>query len=147
MNIEERINEELKTAMKDQDKVRMDVLRSIRSGIIEFNKSGADHPMTDDEALKMLNTLAKRRKESIEMFEKGNRPELRDKEAAELVIIQEFLPKQLDEAEIEATIKDLIVEMNASQKDMGRVMGSAMKKFAGKADGTVVQNILKRLLS
>ncbi len=147
MNIEERINEELKAAMKNQDKIRIDALRSIRSAIIEFNKSGADHPMTDDEALKMLNTLAKRRKEAIEMFEKGNRPELRDKEAAELAVIQEFLPKQLDEAEIEETLKLLIAEMNATQKEMGRVMGSAMKKFAGKADGTVVQSILKRLLS
>lgn len=147
MNLELKINEELKNAMKNQDKVRMDALRSIRSAIIEFNKSGADHEMTEDEGIKMLNSLAKKRKEAIEMYEKGNRPDLMEKEQAELVVIQEFLPQQLDDATIEAELKVLISEMNATAKDFGRLMGAAMKKFAGRADGSQVQTILKNLLN
>ncbi len=147
MNLEAIINDELKNAMKNQDKVRIDALRSIRSAIIEFNKSGADHEMTEDEAIKILNSLAKKRKESIEMFEKGNRPDLMEKEKAELKIIQEFLPQQLDEVQIEKELKALISEMNATSIDFGRLMGAAMKKFAGRADGSQVQTILKNLLN
>jgi len=147
MNLELKINEELKNAMKNQDKVRMDALRSIRSAIIEFNKSGADHEMTEEEGIKMLNSLAKKRKEAIEMYEKGNRLDLMEKEQAELVVIQEFLPQQLDDGTVEAELKLMISEMNATAKDFGRLMGAAMKKFAGRADGTQVQTILKNLLN
>lgn len=147
MNLEARINEELKNAMKSQDKVRIDALRSIRSAIIEFNKSGIGHAMTEEEEIKLLNSLAKKRKEAIEMYEKGNRPDLLEKEQAELKVIQEFLPQQLDENQIESELKNIITEMNATQKDFGKVMGAAMKKFAGRADGAVVQSILKKLLN
>lgn len=147
MNLEAKINEELKNAMKNQDKVRIDALRSIRSAIIEFNKSGADHKMTEDEGIKMLNSLAKKRKEAIEMYEKGNRPDLMEKEQLELKVIQEFLPQQLDEVAIEVELKAMITEMNATAKDFGKVMGAAMKKFAGRADGSQVQTILKNLLN
>lgn len=147
MNLEAKINEELKNAMKNQDKVRIDALRSIRSAIIEFNKSGAGHEMTDEEGIKILNSLAKKRKESIELFVKGNRPDLAEKEQAELAVIQEFLPKQMDDSEIETELKKIIVEMNATSKDFGKVMGAAMKKFSGRADGSKVQTILKTLLN
>jgi len=147
MNLEARINEELKNAMKNQDKVRIDALRSIRSAIIEFNKSGVGHEMTEDEGLKILNSLAKKRKESIDLFIKGNRPDLAEKEQAELAVIQEFLPKQMDDSEIETELKQMIAEMNAGSKDFGKVMGAAMKKFSGRADGAKVQSILKTLLS
>jgi uncharacterized protein YqeY len=146
MNLEQKITEELKSAMKAQNKVRIEAIRSIRSAIIEFNKSGIGHEMTEEEGLKMLNTLAKRRKESIEMFEKGNRPELAEKERLELAIIQEFLPKQLTEEEATVIIKNLITEQNATAKDFGKVMGMTMKLLSGKFDGAKVQSILKELL-
>lgn len=147
MNLEAKINEELKNAMKNQDKVRMDALRSIRSAIIEFNKSGVDHEMTEDEGFKMLNSLAKKRKEAIEMYEKANRLDLMEKEQSELLVIQEFLPQQLDDTTVEAELKQMISETNATAKDFGRLMGAAMKKFAGRADGSRVQTILKNLLN
>lgn len=147
MNLEAKINEELKNAMKNQDKIRIDALRSIRSSIIEFNKSGVGRQMTDDEEIKLLNSLAKKRKEAIEMYEKGNRMDLMEKEKSELMIIQEFLPQQLDANTIETELKSIITEMNATAKDFGKVMGAAMKKFAGRADGSEVQTILKNLLN
>ncbi len=146
MNFEEKINEELKNAMKNQDKVRIDAIRSIRSAIIEFNKSGSGKEMTQDEEIKLLNSLAKKRKESIEMYSKGNRPELAEKEAQELAIIQEFLPKQLNDDEAKEIIQKLIAENNATAKDFGKMMGLAMKMLSGKYEGAKVQAILKELL-
>lgn len=147
MSLEIKINEELKSAMKAQDRIRMDALRSIRSAIIEFSKSGIGREMTEEEELKMLNMLAKRRKESIDMFEKGNRPELAEKEKLELAIIQEFLPKQLTEEEVIVLLKNLIAENNATAKDFGKMMGMSMKLVSGKFDGSKVQQILKDILA
>lgn len=147
MSLEIKINEELKSAMKAQDRIRMDALRSIRSAIIEFSKSGIGREMTEEEELKMLNMLAKRRKESIDMFEKGNRPELAEKEKLELAIIQEFLPKQLTEEEVIVLLKNLIAENNATAKDFGKMMGISMKLLSGKFDGSKVQQILKDILA
>jgi hypothetical protein len=147
MSLELIINDELKNAMKAQDKIRIETIRSIRSAIIEFNKSGIGREMTEEEELKMLNTLAKKRKESIEMYEKGNRPELADKEKQELHIIQEFLPQQLSEEEVVVILKKLIADNNATVKDFGKMMGMSMKLLAGKFDGAKVQQILKEILS
>jgi hypothetical protein len=146
MKFEEKINEELKNAMKNQDKVRMDTIRSIRSAIIEFNKSGSGKEMTEEDGIKLLNSLAKKRKESIEMYTKGNRLELAEKEAQELAIIQEFLPKQLDDEEAKKMIQKLIADNNATAKDFGKMMGLSMKLLSGKYEGSKVQAILKELL-
>jgi hypothetical protein len=146
MKFEEKINEELKNAMKNQDKVRMDTIRSIRSAIIEFNKSGSGQEMTEEDGIKLLNSLAKKRKESIEMYTKGNRLELAEKEAQELAIIQEFLPKQLDDEEAKKMIQKLIADNNATAKDFGKMMGLSMKLLSGKYEGSKVQAILKELL-
>jgi uncharacterized protein YqeY len=102
--------------------------------------------MTQDEEIKLLNSLAKKRKESIEMYSKGNRPELAEKEAQELAIIQEFLPKQLNDDEAKEIIQKLIAENNATAKDFGKMMGLAMKMLSGKYEGAKVQAILKELL-
>ncbi len=146
MNLEEKINEELKSAMKNQEKVRLDAIRSIRSAILEFNKSGIGRAMTSEEELKLLNSLAKKRKESIEMYEKGNRPELAEKESQELKVIQEFLPKQLSDEEVQSIIQKVIAENNATAKDFGKIMGLVMKQVSGKYDGSKIQAILKELL-
>jgi len=147
MNFEEKINEEMKLAMKSGDKLRLQTLRSIRSAIIEFNKSGSETKMSDEIATDILMKQAKKRKDSIEMFKQGNRQDLVDKESAELEIINEFLPKQMSEEEIADAVKKIIANSGASSiKDMGKVMGLAMKELKGKADGNLVKDIVKKVL-
>lgn len=148
MTFEQRINEEMKSAMKSGDKLRLDTIRSIRAGILEFQKSGIDREMNDDDGQKILLSAAKKRKDAIEMYTVANRKDLADKEALELKIIEEFLPKQMEEAEIRSFIKDFIKKVGAeSMKDIGKVMGPAMKELTGKADGSTVQRIVKELLA
>ncbi len=147
MNFEEKINDEMKKAMKSGDKLRLLTLRSIRSAIIEFNKSGSDKPLDSDLATELLLKQAKQRKDAIEMYKQGNRQELVDKETRELEIINEFLPKQMSEDEISEAVKSIIADTGAdSIKDMGKVMGIAMKELKGKADGNQVKEIVKREL-
>lgn len=148
MNLEEKVNEALKKAIKDGNKVRMDTLRSIRASIIEFNKSGIGRAITPDDELKILQSAIKKRKDAIELYEKGGRQELADREKEEIKIIQEFLPAQLSEDEVRSVVKKIITELNAnSLKDLGKVMGKAMHELRGKAEGSLVQSIAKELLS
>lgn len=148
MNYEERINEELKLAIKSGDKIRIETIRSIRAAIIEFNKSGLNRELNEDDFLKIINSQAKKRKDAIELYKKGNRQDLVEKEEKELKIIQEFLPQQLSEDEIKKISLDIILNLNASgPNDFGKVMGVAMKEFKGKADGKLVQQIVKELLN
>ena len=147
MSLEITINEELKNSMKSGDKVRTETLRSIRSAIIEFSKSGVGREMNSDDEIKLLNLQAKKRKDAIDLYKQANRPELMDKEVAELAIIQEFLPKQLSEVEVVEFVKNKIAATGAQgMKDMGKVMGPTMKELAGKADGGLVQKVVKELL-
>ncbi len=147
MNLEQRINEDLKSAMKSGDKVRIDALRSLRAAIIEFNKSGSETGLTPEIEFKILNGAAKKRKDAIEMYKSANRPELLTKEEAELAIIQEYLPKMMAEDEVRGFVANKIKEVSAtSMKDMGKVMGPTMKELAGKAEGSLVQKIVKELL-
>lgn len=147
MNLEEKINEQMKQAMKSGDKLRLQTLRSIRSAIIEFNKSGSDKPMNSELETELLTKQAKRRKESIEMFKQGNRQDLVDKETAELEVINEFLPEQMSEDKIAVVVRKIIADTGAtSMKDMGKVMGMAMKELKGKADGNQVKVIVNKVL-
>ena len=147
MNLEAKVNEELKAAMKSGDKVRLDALRSLRASIIEFSKSGAEGEMNEATEMKILTTAAKKRKDAIELYKNANRPELLEKEEQELVVIQEFLPKMMEEAEVVDFIKAKIATVGASgMKDLGKVMGPTMKELAGKAEGALVQKIVKELL-
>lgn len=144
MNLETTINDELKNAIKQSDKLRMETLRSLRATIIEFNKSGIGREMNDDDELKILQSAAKKRRDAIELYEKAGRTELSDKEKAELVIITEFLPKQLSEEDVKTIITKVISETGATGfKDMGKVMGATMKELKGKADGNLVQTLVK----
>ncbi|MFH1050967.1 MAG: GatB/YqeY domain-containing protein [bacterium] len=148
MTFEEKINEELKNATKSGDKLRLETIRSIRAAIIEFKKSGIGRDMNPDDELKILTNQAKRRKDAIEMFEKGGRQDLVDNEKAELAIIEEYLPKQLSDEDVLNICKKIISEAGINHvKDFGKVMGIAMKELKGKADGSKVQTILKSLLS
>lgn len=147
MNLEIKINEELKAATKAGDKVRMETLRSIRAGILELQKSGMDREMNEQDELKILQNGAKKRRDAIDMYLQANRAELADKEKAELAIIEEFLPKQLSQAEVEAEVKKIITETGATDMSgLGKVMGVAMKALAGKADGKLVQQAVRSML-
>lgn len=147
MNLEQKITEEMKTAMKSGDKLRLDTLRSIRASILEFKTSGADITLGENEEINILNSLAKKRKDSISMYENANRTELADKEKLELAIIMEFLPKQLNEIEITEIVNNIIDKTGAKGNEgLKLVMGPVMKELKGKADGNLVQTIVKRLL-
>lgn len=147
MSLELKITEDIKSAMKSGDKIRLETLRSIRAAIIEFAKSGIGRDMNADDEIKILNTLAKKRKDAITMYEQAGRTEAKEKEESELLVIQEFLPKQLSDDEITAIIKEIIEKVGASsEKDFGKVMGPSMKALNGKADGGKVQQIVKSLL-
>ncbi len=148
MALKEKINEDLKNAMKSGNKIRTETLRSIRAIIIEFDKSGAGREMTPDDEIKSLTSAAKKRREAIELYDKNNRPELAEKERAELEIIQEYLPKQLTRDEIADRIQAIIRETGAAgPQDTNKVMPLAMKTMKGQADGKLVQEIVKEALT
>lgn len=145
--LSEIITEQMKAAMKSGDKLRLETIRSIRALILEFEKSGVGRAMTEEDEQKLLISAAKKRKDSIEQYRAANREDLASKEEAELAIIQEFLPKQMDESEVEAVVKTIIEQVGAkTPQEVGKVMGAAMKELRGKADGTLVQTVAKRLL-
>ncbi len=147
MNLEQTITDQMKAAMKSGDKLRLETVRSIRAAILEFNTSGVGRAMTEEDEVKLLQKLAKKRKDAMEIFRANGRNEAADKEQAELTILEEFLPKMLDEAEIKAVVETIIADTGAtSQKDFGKVIGAAMKELRGKADGTLVQTVVKSLL-
>merc|ERR1712054_209776 len=137
------ISEGIKTAMKARDKIRLETIRSIKKVFLEketeVRPKGQDQ-LTPEQELELLAQQAKQRRDSIEQYRKGGRDDLADKEAQELAIIETYLPAQLSPEEIEAIIDKIIESVGASSpKDMGKVMGPAMKELKGKADGKQVQ--------
>jgi len=149
MTLFEQISEDIKAAMKARDKVRLETLRNIKKVFLEAKTApGANDTLEDADALKIIAKLAKQGKESAATFTQQNRQDLADTELAQVKVIEEYLPKQLSEAEIEAAVKEIIAAVGAQGiKDMGRVMGVASKQMAGKADGRVISSIVKKLLS
>ena len=146
--LEEKINEELKAAVKSGDKIRLETIRSIRAGIIAFNKSGAGREMNAQDEIKILQSEAKKRHDAISLYEQGKRNDLLEKEKAELAIIQEFLPAQMAESELRIIIAKIISDVGAKEpKDIGKIMGPAMKELSGKADGKLIQQIAREILS
>lgn len=147
MGLREKINEDMKTAMKSGEKIRLETIRSVRALILEFDKSGANRELTPDDEIAMLSTAVKKRRESVEMFTNAGRIDLAEKESAELKILQEYLPKQLSEAEIIEEIKTIAAEVNASTKaDFAKLMPAAMKALKGKTDGKTVKALVEKFL-
>ena len=147
MALTEKINDDLKAAMKSGDSIKLNTIRSIRSKIIELSKRGTGSTMTPEDELTILLSEAKKRKEAIEMYQKGGRTDLSDQEQRELEIINEYLPKQMSREEAGDMVKKKIQEVGAiSGKDFGKVMPAAMKELKGKIDGKVVQEIVKEQL-
>lgn len=148
MSLKEKINSDLKEAMKSKDKVRLQVVRSLRALILEYEKSGAREEMKPDDEIKLLTGAAKKRKEAIEQYTNAGREDLASSEEAELKIIQQYLPKQLSEEEILEEIKKIAEEVGASTKaDFPKLMPAAMKNLKGKADGKMVKEIVTKFLS
>ena len=149
MALFEKISNDIKDAMKARDKVRLETLRNIKKVFLEAKTApGANDTLEDSEALKILAKLAKQGKESAHVFSEQKRQDLADEEIAQVNVIEEYLPKQMSESDIEVQIKDIIAQTGAtSMKDMGKVMGIASKSMAGKADGRIISTIVKDLLS
>ncbi|MGB5874019.1 MAG: GatB/YqeY domain-containing protein, partial [Bacteroidota bacterium] len=141
MTLKEKVAADLQRAMKAGDRTRLETLRSVRAALLEKEKErGAQKDLSPDVELGVLTAAAKKRRESIEMFQKGGRDDLVEQEKSELAIIQEYLPKQLSEEELKETIKAVIAETGAtSESDFGNVMPPVMKLVKGKADGRLVQ--------
>jgi len=147
MNLKDKINQDLKDAMKSGDKIRLSVVRSIRALILEFEKSGTAKELTPEDELKMLTTAAKKRKDSIEQFRNAGRNELAESEETELKVLMDYLPKQMDEVEIKNEIMRLATEIGAKSKaDFPKLMPLVMKELKGKADGKLVKLIVESYL-
>lgn len=149
MSLKQKIDNDIKNAMLAKQKDALEALRSIKSLILlaETDKHATGEISPDTEN-KLLMKAAKQRKESAEIFQQQNRTDLADKELFQLTIINQYLPKQLSEAEIEAVLSAVIAELGANgPQDMGRVMGAAAKKLTGQADGKVISELVKKLLT
>ena len=143
------ISEDIKKAMIAKDKVALEALRGVKKEFLEAKTAkGASGDLADDAALKILQKMVKQRKESAQIFTEQNRPELAENELAEAAVIEQYLPANLSDAELEAEIKAIIAEVGAkTAQEMGKVMGVATKKLAGKADGKEISAKVKALLS
>lgn len=147
MAFDEIINREMVVAAKSKDKIRLSAIRMIKTGI-HNREIDLKRKMTESEFLQMLSSMVKQRKDSIEQFQKGGREDLVEKEGAELKVIQEFMPAQMPEEEIDLEIQRTIQEAGAvGIKDMGKVMKLLMPKLTGKADGKTVGDKVKEKLS
>lgn len=149
MGMFDQISADIKTAMLNRDKVRLETLRGIKKEFLEAKTAkGADGELTDDTAVKIMSKMAKQRRETAEIYTAQNRPELAANELAEAAVIEEYLPKQLSDDELTEALKAIIAETGAtSAKEMGRVMGVASKRLAGRADGKVISAKVRELLA
>ena len=149
MSIQEKINEDIKTAMKSGEKDKLMALRDIKSKLLlEMTKEGSDGSVDDTKAILILNKLFKQRAEAIEIYKSQNRPDLLDEEQKQADVIAAYLPAQMSETELESAVNELIQQTGASNPaDMGKVMGVASKALAGKADGKAISEMVKKLLS
>ena len=149
MNIFDQISEGIKEAMRAKDQVRLDALRAIKKEFIEAKTAkGAGGELNDDTAMKILVKMVKQRKEVAEIFASNSRQDIADLNLAEAKIIEEYLPKQLTEEELEEALKAIIARVGAtSPQQMGMVMGTATKELAGRAEGKAISAKVKELLS
>lgn len=149
MNLFDKVSGDIKTAMLARDKVRLEALRGIKKEFLEAKTAkGGDGELGDDAALKILAKMVKQRKESASIYTEQNREDLAGEELAQAAIIEEYLPKQLSEEELTAALKEIIARVGAtSAKEMGKVMGTATKELAGKAEGKAISAKVRELLA
>lgn len=148
MALETKIMEQMKEAMKAKDEAALRTLRAIKAAILIEKTSGSGTEMTEADEIKMLQKMAKQRRDSLDIFVQQNREDLASKEREELAIIEKFLPKQMSAEELASELKAIIAQVGASSPaDMGKVMGVATKQLAGRADGKMVSETVKQLLA
>lgn len=149
MSLKSQVESGIKDAMRAKDQDTLRALRAIKSLILlEETKGGGSGELSADDELKLLTKAAKQRRESADIYKTQSRPDLLEKEEAELAVIERFLPKQLTEDEVKAKLQEIIARVGAaSPSDMGKVMGVATKELAGQAEGRVVSTLVKALLA
>ncbi len=151
MSLKEQIGEDIKTAMKAKDKVRLQTVRSIKKAILEKEvelRPKGQEELTPEQEIELLAQQAKQRRDSIEQYQNAGREDLVEKETQELAIIETYLPEQVSDEELETIIDRIIADSGAaSVKDLGKVMGPAMKQLKGKADGKKIQALVKSKLA
>lgn len=148
MTLEQQINEDIKHAMLAKEADKLAALRAVKAAILLEKTSGVAHDVTDGDVVKMMQKLVKQRKESAQIYTDAGRAELAEKELLEAGYIETYLPKQMGQEELETVLKVIIAETGAkSAAEMGKVMGVASKRLAGVADGRMISETVKRLLS
>lgn len=148
MSLELTINEAIKNAMREKDKIALDSLRAVKSQILLLKTEAKGADVSAEQEIAILQRMIKQRKDSYEQFVAQNRNDLAEVEMAQMKVIEQFLPAQLSAEELEAEIKKIITEVGAeSLKDLGKVMGTASKALAGKSDGKSISEMVKKLLS
>lgn len=143
------ISEGIKEAMKAKDAVRRDTLRNVKKVFLEAKTApGANDELSDADALKILQKLAKQGRESAEIFTQQGRADLAENELAQVHVLEEYLPKQLSEAELESALRAIVTQLGVTEpREMGKVMGVATKQLAGKADGKAISAMVKKILA
>ncbi|WKV13688.1 GatB/YqeY domain-containing protein [Marivirga harenae] len=149
MSLKQQIDTDIKNAMKAKNKEELQALRSIKSMILlAESEKGAEESLSEDAEMKLLMKAAKQRKESAETYKANGRDELANAEMLELQVIEKYLPKQMSEEELTEKLKEIIQNLGASgPQDMGKVMGVATKELAGKADGKMISQLVKQILT
>ena len=148
MSLQENVNEQLKAAMKAKDTVALESLRAIKTAIMMTQTQAGAKELTSDDEIKLVQKLVKQRKDSAEIFHQQGRVDLAEPEEAQIKIIEQFLPEQLDETAITEIVAAIIAKTGAAgMQDMGKVMGMASKAMAGKADGKTISSIVRQKLS
>ena len=147
MSMELQIQQDIKAAMLAKEKVRLESLRAIKAAILLAKTADGSESIADEAVVKIIQKLVKQRKETAEIYKQQNREELAAQELAEAAAMEVYLPKQLSEAEIEEELKKIIAQVGATgPQDMGKVMGTATKALAGKAEGRVISALVKKQL-
>lgn len=149
MALFEQISEDIKAAMKARDKVALETLRNVKKVFLEAKTApGANDTLSDEDALKLMQKLVKQGKDAAQIYVGQNRQDLADEELAQVAVIERYLPKMLSAEELEVAVKQIIEAVGAtSMKDMGKVMGTATKQLAGKAEGRAINEMVKKLLA
>ncbi len=148
MSLEQKVMQDLKTAMKAKDQKALRSIRAIKAALLLEKTSGGNEEMTEEREIKLLQKLVKQRKDSLDVYEKQGRDDLAQVEREEIEIIKGYLPEQMSEEELKQEVQKVIEETGAeSMKDMGKVMGVATKRFAGRAEGKAISAAVKEMLS
>jgi uncharacterized protein YqeY len=148
MSLVERLNSDMKQAMKDKDKDKLSVIRMLKASLQNEGIKLGKQELSEDEELTVLSRELKQRKDSLQEFDKAGRQDLTDKLHAEIAVVESYMPKQLSEEELDALVTEAIAQTNATSKaDMGKVMSAIMPKVKGKADGSLVNKLVLQHLT